>query len=243
VSRENAKLPEVYGFLTIFTRPGKVFARVRQRQTWVAAFLGSVFLLALPTVAVISTSGIELLTLQRYQHNPKLMAEVGGESGVERAVDSSNEHWTKLLVVSRVAGVAAVELALLAAAFTLGITFLDKRPNFFTMMGTVCYAVFPFAFLGLVISLILLAINADQSSLDLENMPALNIARLLDRADSSPAIYSMALQMDILLGGEILFVSFGLTKVAKVTYIQALALCGCLWMLAVSWKAVWVSFM
>jgi hypothetical protein len=233
----NGKLSAVFSFVEIFTKPGKVFDRVKLQQIWLAPFIAAVILLTLPTVLVISTAGIELLTLQRYQHSPRLMETIGGDDGVERTVGSSNDRWTKLLVVSRVAGTAALGLVVFTAALTLAIGFLDKRPPFFATLGTLSYSVVPFALAGVVISAILLAMNSDHSALDLENMPGLNLSSLLDRDSSLPAIFSIASGLDVLVIGEILLLGFGLTKLTKLHYLQAIAICGGLWTLAVLWKA------
>jgi hypothetical protein len=236
-NRVNGKLSAVFSFVEIFTKPGKVFDRVKLRQIWLAPFFAAVVFLTLPTVLVIYSAGIELLTLQRYQHSPKLMETIGGDEGVERAVGSSNDRWTKLLVVSRVAGTAALGLVIFAAGLVLVIGFLVQRPTFFATLGTLSYSVVPFALAGVAISAILLAVNADHSALDLENMPGLNLSNLLDRGASQPAIFSMASGFDVLAVGEILLLSFGLIRLTKLHYVQALAICGGLWTLAVLWKA------
>lgn len=220
-----------------------MFARVRQQKIWLAPFFASVVLMTLPTVLVIYTSGIELLTLQRYQHNPKLAAAIGGDDGIERAVSSSNDRWTKLLVVSRVAGTAAAGLVVVTVALMLAAGFLDRRPPFFSTLGTVAYSVFPFVLAGVVISAIMLLVTTDHSSLDLENMPGLNLSNLLDRASSQAVLFSIAAGMDVLIAGEILFLSFGLTKLTNLNYIQAFLICGGLWTLAVLWKAALAIYM
>ncbi len=224
-------------FFEIIFHPGRVFSRLRKKGNWVAAYLAVVVLATLPTVMVISTAGIELLTLQRYQHNPVLAEKVGGDAGIEREVSSSNERWTKLLVVSRVAAFSAVSVALLAALFMGAAAIFDVRPNYFVMLGTVSFAAFPFELLGLAISVILLYSGFDQSSLDLENMPGLNLGRLLDRARTNPAIFAMATEMDLLLGGQILLMSFGLTRISKISFTQGLAICGGIWAIVVLVKA------
>jgi hypothetical protein len=233
----------VFSFVEIVIRPGKVFARVRQQKIWLTPFLAVIFLLTLPTVIVIATAGIEILTLQRYQNDPKLTEKIGGERAVERAVNSSNERWTKMLVVSRVAGVVGAGLVVLALAFTLVTWIVDQRTNFFTMVGTLSYSIFPFALLGAIASFIILNVAVDHTALDLENMPGLNLSRLLDRTSSQPAIFAMASEMDFLLAGEMLLMSFGLTKVTRLTYMQAFAICGGLWAIAVLWKAAWMVYL
>jgi hypothetical protein len=233
----------VHSFVQIFTRPGKVFARVRQQQIWLAPFFAAVVLMTLPTVMVIYTAGIELLTLQRYQHNQKLTQAIGWEAAVERAVGSSNDRWTKLLVVSRVAGAAAAGLVVLTVALMLAAGFLDTRPPFFATLGTLSYSVFPFAVAGAVISAILLGVSSDHSALDLENMPGLNLSNLLDRDSSQPAIFSIAAGIDVLVIGEMLLLSFGLTKLTKLNFVQAMAVSGGLWTLAVLWKAAMTVYL
>jgi hypothetical protein len=204
---------------------------------WLAPFFAAVMLMTLPTVMVIFTAGIELLTLQRYQHNQRLTEAIGGEDAVERAVGSSNDRWTKLLVVSRVAGTAAAGLVVLTVALMLAAGFLDTRPPFFATLGTLSYSVFPFALAGAVISAVLLVVSSDHSGLDLENMPGLNLSNLLDRDSSQPAIFAIAAGFDALVIGEMLLLSFGLTKLTKLNFVQAIAVCGGLWTLAVLWKA------
>jgi hypothetical protein len=63
------------------------------------------------------------------------------------------------------------------------------------------------------------------------------MSRFLDRTDANPVIFSMAQGMDLLLAGEMLLVSFGLTRLTRLTYLQALAICGGLWAIALLWKA------
>lgn len=228
----------MFSFVEIFIRPTKVFDRVREQNTWVMPFFAVVFLLALPTVMVIlSGGGIELITLQRYEHNTKLAEAIGGEDGIERAVNSSNERWTKLLIVSRTSGSAALSLIVLAIALMLASGFLDLRPNFFAMLGTLSYSIFPFALIGAIITLIMLEFSLDHGSFDLENMPALNLSRLLNRSSSSAPIFSMAEGMDILVVGEMLLTSLGLTRLTQLNYLQALAVCGALWAIVILWKA------
>jgi hypothetical protein len=233
----------VFSFVEIFTRPAKVFARVRQQHIWLAPFIAVVVLLTLPIVMVITTAGIELLTLQRYQHDPKLTDKIGGEGAVERAVNSSNDRWTKSLVVGRVAGTAGAAVVVIAGAFTLSTWLFGERPNFFAILGTLSYSIFPFALIGAVLSFILLNTTVDHTVFDLESMPALNMSRLLDRSSANPAIFSMASGMDVLVVGEMLLMSFGLTRVTKLNYVQALAICGGLWTVSVLWKSALMIYL
>jgi hypothetical protein len=228
----------VFSFVEIFTQPAKVFDRVSQQKVWVIPFLLVVFLLTLPTVLVIlSGGGIELLTLQRYENNTRLFDAVGGEDGVDRVVNSSNERWTKILIVSRFAGTAAAAIVALSLSLVFAIGFFEVRPNFFCTLGTVSYAIFPFALTGAIITSIMLQATPDHRSLDLANMPALNLGHLLDRAESSPALFSIAEGMDLLRAGEIIFLSYGLTRLSHLTYLQAFGICGGLWTVTVLWKA------
>jgi hypothetical protein len=233
----------VVSFVEIFLRPQTVFTRVGQQQIWLLPFLTAVILLTAPIVLVLTSGGgIEILTLQRYENSPKLATAVGGESGIERAVNSSNDRWTKLLIVSRVAGTAGLELVALSLAFVLATMVFVSRPKFPVMLGTLSYAVIPFAFVGVFLTAIILLSTVDYSSIDLENMPALNLARLLDRTDVNPAIFAMASAMDLLTAGEILLMSFGLTRVTQLTYIQALTVCGGIWALVVLWKTALLTY-
>jgi hypothetical protein len=234
----NGKLALVFSFVEIFTQPARVFDRVCRQKIWVFPFVLVVFLLTLPTAMVIvSGGGIELLTLQRYENDEKLAEAVGGEDGIDRAVTSSNERWTKTLIMSRTAGAAAAGIVVLSLALVFAIGFLDARPDFFSTLGTVSYSIFPFALIGAIVTLLMLQLTLDHSGFELENMPALNLGRLLDRASSSPAVFSIAQGFDLLLAGEIILISFGLTRLSHLTYLQAFGICGGLWTVTVLWKA------
>jgi hypothetical protein len=233
----------VLDLVQIFFQPGKVFARVRQKQIWLPAYAGTVLLAIASMVLVIQTAGIELLTLQTYERDPKLTAKIGGEAGVDRAVGSSNERGPKLLVVSRTAGIVAVGLVLAAVAFQLALIYFGKKPGFFTMLGTVSFAVFPFAAIAFAITWLLLLSVDDKMRFDLSNMPGLNLGKLLDRSSTPAAILAMGSEMDLILAGQMLMMSFGLKKVAGLTLAQGLALCGVMWAVVVLWKAAWMVYM
>jgi hypothetical protein len=182
-------------------------------------------------------AGIEIMVLQKYQQDRKLAEKIGGTRGIDRAVDSSNERVTKSITLGRTAGLTLGGILLVTAAFSAAVWVLDAKPNFFVMLGTVCFAVFPFAVLSFFASLILLIASADPSSLDLNAMPGLNFSRLLDRNSTNPAIFAMAGGMDIFTLGEMLLMSVGLTKVTPLHFLQAFAVCGVIWGLAVMWNA------
>jgi hypothetical protein len=185
---------------------------------------------------VIQVAGIEIMTLQRFQNNPKL-AEEAGERGVEAAISTSNERVGKAIIVTRETGLKAVGLVLLAAAFTAIVAFLDKKPNFFAMLGTVSYAVFPFALLTFLVTAIMLFTVPDHSSLDLEDPAGLNFGRLLDRAATDRSLFRFAQSIDLWTAAEALFMSYGLTIVTSLRFSRALAMCGAVWAVVVLWRA------
>jgi hypothetical protein len=74
-------------------------------------------------------------------------------------------------------------------------------------------------------------------------MPALNLGRFLDRDSTNVVVYAMASEMDVLLAGQIVWMSIGLSRVTKLSVIQGLSICGSLWALAVLWKAMWLMYM
>jgi hypothetical protein len=233
----NGKLFPVFALLEVFVNPRKVFTRVRKERIWLAPFVGTVFFAVLTTYLVMQTAGIEIMILQKYQHDPKLAEKVGGGQGIDRAVDSSNERVTKSLTLGRTAGITFAVLLLITAAFSIAVWSLDAKPSFSVMLGTVSFAAFPFAVLSFLATWLLIATVSDQSSLDLNAMPGLNFSRLLDRTSSNPAIFAMAGGMDIFTLGEMLLLSFGLSKVTSLHFLQGFAVCGVIWAIAVMWKA------
>jgi hypothetical protein len=231
----------MFSLLEILYRPGKVFERVRKQRIWLAPFAATVVLAFISLSMVIQVAGIEIITLQRFQKNPKLTEEAG-EAGVEAAISTSNERVGKTIIVSRETGLKAVALVLIAAAFTAIVAFLDKKPNFFAMLGTVSYAAFPFALLSFLVTAILLFTVPDHSSLDLENPAGLHLGRLLDRATTDRSLFQFAASIDLWIAAEALFMSYGLTKVTSIRFTQALAMCAAVWAVVVLWRAALVYY-
>lgn len=223
--------------LQIFIRPRKVFVRVRKEKTWFAPLAGTIFFALLTTLLAIQIAGIEIMVLQKYQHDRKLAEKIGGAQGIDHAVDTSNERVTKSLTLGRTVGVTLGGILAVTAAFTIAVWILDNKPNFFIMLGTVSFTAFPFAVLSFLTSWILLGTSVDPSSLDLNAMPGLNFSRMLDRNSTNPAIFAMAGGMDIFTLGEMLLMSVGLTKVTPLHFLQAFSICAVIWGLAVMWNA------
>lgn len=210
---------------------------MRKEKIWITPFAATIFFAILTTLLVIQMAGIEIMVLQKYQHDPKLSEKVGGGRGIDRAVDSSNERVTKSITLGRTAGLTMGALILVTVAFAIAVWIVDARPNFLVVLGTVSFAAFPFAVLSSIAAWLLLLSVPDPSSLDLNAMPGLNFSRLLDRGDSNAAIFAMASGMDVFIFGEMLLMSFGLTKVASLNFIQSFAICGVIWAIAVMWNA------
>jgi hypothetical protein len=227
----------VFVLLQIFVRPRKVFARIRKEKLWFAPLAGTIFFAVLTTLLAIQIAGIEIMVLQKYQHDRKLAEKIGGSRGIDRAVDTSNERVTKSLTLGRTAGLTLGGILLVTAAFSVAVWMLDNKPNYFVILGTVSFTAFPFAVFSFLASWILLSTSVDPSSLDLNAMPGLNFSRLLDRNSTNPAIFAMAGGMDVFTLGEMLLMSVGLTKVTPLHFLQAFSICGVIWGLAVMWNA------
>jgi hypothetical protein len=233
----------VFVLFEIFVRPWRVFTRVKKEKMWLIPLAGTMVVAVLTTLLAIQMAGIEIMVLQKYQKDAKLAEKIGGERGIDRAVDSSNERVTKSITLGRTAGITLATLLLLAAAFTGAIGILEARPNFLVMLGTVSIVAFPFALLSLIATWIMLATASDPSSLDLNGMPGLNCSRLLDRNSSNQAIFAMAAGMDLFTFGEILLMSYGLTRVTSLKFMQGVATCAVIWAVAVMWNAALAAYL
>jgi hypothetical protein len=233
----------VFSLLQIFIRPREVFQRVRKRKIWALPLLATVFLTFLTTYLTVSMAGMELITLQHFQHDQGLSDRVG-EQTVDNAVNSSNSRVPKMIFLSRAGGSMMAGLLALAGVFMIAAVAMEANPRagYAQMLGMASYAFFPFALLQMIVTAIILSISLDHSSLDLDNLTGVNVGRLFDRAAASPALFELAAGLDLVSAVQVVFLAFGFSRTAALPFGRCLAVCGALWAVLILWKAALAAF-
>jgi hypothetical protein len=234
----------VLSLLDIFYRPGTVFRSLRKRPEWAAPFLAAIFLTFLTTFLVVKMAGMELITLQQFQRNAGL-SDRRGEASVDDAVNSSNSRVPKLLFLSRAAGGMTAALLVAGLLFMIAgrVMDADPQPRYGQMLGMVSYAFLPFLFLQMISTGMILAIDSDHNSLDLDNLTGLNLGRVVDRATANPSMFELAANFDLIILAQVVFLAFGFSKTADLPFGRCLAVCGALWAIFVLWKAALAAFL
>lgn len=227
----------------IFTQPGAVFQRVRKRRKWTVPLVAVVLLSAITTTLVVNLAGMELITLQRFEHDQGLSERVG-EASIDNAVNGSNSRVPKMIYLSRTTGSMLAGLLALAGIFTIAASTMHANPRvgYAPMLGMVSYAFFPFALLKMIATAILLSVDSDHNALDLDNLTGINVGRLFERSTANPAIFELAMGLDLVSAAQVVFLAFGFSKTAGLPFNRCLAVCGALWAMFILWKAALAAF-
>jgi hypothetical protein len=228
----------VFALAEIFFRPAQVFARVRAKPRWAVPFVATVMLFAAATILLIQMAGMELITLQGYLRDAKLSERVGQQT-IDQAVNSSNTRVPKMIVLSRNTANATVVLLAVAGILTIAASSMQAqpRPGYARMLAMTSYAVFPFALIQVVGTWVLLSGTVDMSTMNLDHVVNLSLARLIDPSEVSPSLLALAQAFDLLMFAQLAFLAYGFSKVAALPYARCLAVCAALWAVAVIWKS------
>ncbi len=112
-------------------------------------------------------------------------------------------------------------------------TMTKAAPRFGTMLAMTEIAWFPYAVVTTLMTLLVLAVSADPTSLDYRNLLATNVGAFLNRNDTSKALYALMTSIDILSFAEIFLLSLGFSKVTKAKFGFSLAVVLALWAVTV----------
>lgn len=234
----------MFSLAEIFFRPARVFARVRAKPRWAVPFVATVMLFAAATILLIQMAGMELITLQGYLRDAKLSERVGQQT-VENAVNSSNTRVPKLIVLSRNTANATVLLLAVAGILTFAASSMQAqpRPGYARILAMTSYAVFPFALIQAVGTWLLLSGTVDMSTMNLDHVVNLSLARFIDPAEVSASVLVLAQSFDLLIFAQLAFLAYGLSKVAALPFFKCLMVCVALWAVAVIWKSAIASIL
>lgn len=217
-------------FVQIFYDPSAVFARVRERGAWFAPLAALTLLTMLFTFYVTRTIGMENMTRRFFDEHPSMVSQMGPDK-VERAVRQSGSP-ARLAIGSVSAGVVAAIVTLIVAVILMMLlSIMDRKPQLPQMLGTVAWSELPFTVIALLMGALILAFTKDPSDLDPQTLIATNTAAFLDKNSTSAFLFSLARSFDLLTIGQILLLSFGIGKVAGVSFGRSLLLVGTLWIL------------
>lgn len=208
------------GLIEIFYNPGAVFDYVRERQAWIVALIACMLLATAVRTYAVKTIGAE---------NAARNAIEGSKSGANLNVDDKEKR------IAMASSPVAVNIATVAVFIVTGVFFLiiaalflpisamgGGQIKFSQALGTVGYAAWPFTVLRAVLTVVILAISPDVTSLDPDRLLAFNIGAFLDRHTTPGPLFALATSLDVFILGQTLFAAWALSRVARIPFSKSL---------------------
>jgi hypothetical protein len=210
----------VKGLIEIFYEPGKVFDYVRERRAWVAALLACMALAAATYFYVASSIGPENIARNAIE-NSKSAANLTPEQK-EKQISMAGSTTFLYIQTIAVFVVTGVFLAMIAAFFIPIASIGGGQVSFTQALGTVAYAAWPFTVLRAILSVVVVMVAPDKTTLDPQRLLAFNPAAFLDKQATAPPLFTLASMFDLFIFAQMAFAAWGLTRVAKISFSKAL---------------------
>ena len=220
------------GILEVFYQPGRLFADLEKRRAaWVLPLLLTIVLSAATTYVAVQKIG--MVNIARQQIESFRLSPEQMQQALDRASSPSQLYITLGSVV------VAVPLILLVISGFLTVFALigSKQPKFSTNFSMVTLAYFPFTVITAVMSILVVSIAPDPSTLDINNLLSTNIGAFMDRDTTPKFLYWFLTSMDVLVFGEIGLLAYGFSKVNKTTLGFGLVAVGLPWFIFVLGRA------
>ena len=106
---------------------------------------------------------------------------------------------------------------MIAGVLTIFALMGSKQPKFSTNFSMVTLAYFPFTVITAIMSILVVTIAPDVTTLDVNNLLSTNIGAFMDKDMTPKFLYSFLSSMDALVFGEIGFLAYGFSKVNRST--------------------------
>lgn len=210
--------------LEVFYAPGKLFSSLEGRRgAWVLPLILTMLLSLATNVFAIKKIGMESIVRQRVQSmnlSPEQM---------QQAMDRANSPVQLYATYAGTVIGAPLILAAIAGLLMIFALVGSKQPKFGVNFSMVTLANFPYVLVVCIMSVLVLMIAPDPTTLDSTNLLSTNIAAFIDKDTTSKGLYSLLTSMDVLSFAEIGLLSYGFSKVNRTSISFALFAVLSLW--------------
>lgn len=214
--------------LEVFYAPGKLFSTLEGRRgAWVLPLILTILLSLATNVFAIKKIGMESIVRQRVQSmnlSPEQM---------QQALDRANSPAQTYATYAATVVVLPLVLAVVAGLLMLFALVGSKQPRFGTNFSMVTLAYFPYVLVVCIMSVLVLMLAPDPTTLDSTNLLSTNVAAFIDKDTTSKGLYSLLTSMDVLSFVEIGLLSYGFSKVNRTSMSFALFSVLSLWFIYV----------
>ena len=227
-------LSEPQRLINTFIAPSTTFADLKRRPAWWAPWLISAVLGMLLGYMLDQKVGFDQVAENVVKASPKDSARLERASPADReqemqmraAITKGIFYGLPLIIVVNALVVAGV----LLATFNFG---LGAKIPFKTALAVVFYAYFPFAVLSNLIAMASIAAPGfAPEGFNVQNPTATNLAAFLDPSETSPALYALAVGVDIFNIWTVILLGIGFSAVSNLKRSTAS------WVVAI-WLVVW----
>lgn len=224
------------GLIEIFFSPGKVFDRVRERSMFLPAVLAVLVVSALFFTVLVNLVGMETIARKQIESNPRMTANMTPEQ-MDQAIRAADTPARKAIGYC-ISVIGPLIVLLVVAGVTLGgLSAAGAKVNYLQVLGATSYAWLPYSLLNLIMSTIILFVTPDRDSLDFRNLIATNVGAFLDKETTGKAILSIANSIDVISFALIAFLSYGYSKVSRLSFTTCLMIVVGMWAIYVLGKA------
>jgi hypothetical protein len=222
--------------IQIFYAPSVVFTKVKERGSWAPPLILTVLITMITAYFVTHMIGMENMTRRFFDEHPSYAQRLS-PAQLQQAIQQSGSP-ARVVMGSVSAGlIATIVLLIIALILMILLSVMDRKSDFPRMTGTVAWSAFPFTVVAALMSGMVLLLTKDTAELDPATLVATNVAAFLEKSSTGAFLYSLARSFDLLAIGQALLLSYGISKVAGVSFSRAFGLVFVLWILWVLLRA------
>ena len=212
--------------LEVFYQPGKFFESLPERRlVWVLPLILDILLIMLQTWAVPHYMGRENIARQQMEMFARNLTPEQMQQAMSRATSPSQIY---IGLASAALGTTALLLIISGALMAFGMM-TSRAPKFGAMFSMVTLAYFPYWLIVVAMSVLVLMITPDPTSLDWRNLLATNVAAFMNKNETSKGLYSLMGSVDILNFAVIGLLALGFSKLTRARFGFGLAAVLVIW--------------
>ncbi len=214
----------------VFYQPGKLFASLPTRRgVWVLPLFLGLLLSFAATYTVIQKIGLDTIVRQQIEGRSNMSPEQQ-----QQALNNAQNSPVVLYLVYGVVVFAALILPLvIAGALAIFALMGTQQPKFGTTFSMVTLAYLPYTVVATVMTLLVLFVSPDPTTLDYQNLLSTNVAAFMNKETTGKAMYAFLGSVDILSFAEIGFLGYGFSKITRSSFFYGVFAVGSLWALYV----------
>lgn len=198
--------------LEVFYQPGVLFSSLEKRRAaWVLPLIIGIILSGATTYFAIHKIGMESIIRQRIQ-NSNLSPDQ-----MQQQLQAANTPIVYYITLASVLVAVPIVDLVIAGWFMLFALIGSKQPKFSTNFSLVTLAYLPYTVIAAVMSILVLVLAPDPTTLDVNNLLSTNIGAFIDKDTTGKFLYSFLGSMDVLVFAEIGFLTYGFSKVNRTT--------------------------